>query len=71
MKAVKSMGARGKVSKLGDPVRVRFWQDSETEMRVLAAMWSVTFQEVVRILTAEALLARQTDQGENRGSHTS
>lgn len=55
------MGARGKTRQLGDRISIRFRQDAETQIRVLAAMWSTSVPEVVRILTSEALTARHSD----------
>lgn len=47
---------------LGDQIRVRFYSDTEAEIRVLAAMWSTSVPNVVRILTDEALRARQLNK---------
>ena len=67
------MGARGRVKRLGERIPVRFYADTEAEIRVLAAMWSTSVPSVVRLLTDEALAFRQAQQrdGNHRGSHTS
>lgn len=67
------MGARGKVKRLGDRIPVRFYADTEAEIRILAAMWSTSVPDVVRTLADEALRQRQAQQrdGIHRGSHTS
>lgn len=55
------MGARGRTRRLGDRISIRFRQDAEAEIRILAAMWRVAVPEVVRILTSEALASREAD----------
>jgi hypothetical protein len=55
------MGARGQTSQFGDRVGVRFRKQSETEIRILAALWKVSMAEVVRILTSEALVSRRKE----------
>lgn len=57
------MGARGKLPQYGPKVKVRFRKDAETQIRILAALWNVTIQEVIRILTAEALVSRAETEG--------
>ena len=61
------MGARGKVKTLGDRIPVRFYADTEAEIRVLAAMWSTSVPNVVRILTGEALRTRNPDRNGTAG----
>lgn len=55
------MGARGRIRRLGDRISIRFRQDAEAEIRILAAMWRISIPEVVRILTSEALASRQAE----------
>lgn len=57
------MGARGKLPQYGPQLKVRFRKDAETQIRILAALWRVTVQEVIRILTAEALGSRAETEG--------
>lgn len=56
------MGARGRVKRLGERVRIRFYGDAEAELRILAAMWSTSVPHVVRILVDEALRQRKLDK---------
>jgi hypothetical protein len=65
------MGARGRVKLYGNQIPIRFRRDAETEIRILAAMWSVTIPEVVRILTSEALASREASIPNGRISDAS
>lgn len=55
------VGARGRTKQFGNPIKTRLRKQADTEVRILAAMWSVPLAEVVRILTSEALATREKE----------
>ncbi len=58
------MGRRGKIKEYGDRVPVRFRPGQTVELQVLAAMWSVSVPEVVRIFVTEGLRNSGASRGE-------